>query len=106
MSEPTKELADEIFRRRVRQARKTPPGQKLMDGFRLYERACGLMRDGIRHQFPNADDAEVEEILRKRLKRARQIEEYGIYQDDPPERRFRFACQSAESAVELDGGNQ
>jgi len=81
MSEPTKELADDIFRRRVLRARTTPPGQKLMDGFKLYERACGLMRDGIRHQFPNADADEVEAILRKRLKRLRQIEEHGIYHD-------------------------
>jgi hypothetical protein len=81
MSEPTKELADDIFRRRVLQARKIPPGQRLVDGLELHDRACGFMRDGIRHQFPNADEAEVEAILRKRLKRVRQIEEYGVYHD-------------------------
>lgn len=83
MSEPTKELADAIFRDRVLRARKTPPEQRMKDAFELYERACGLMRDGIRHQFPDADEAEVEAILRKRLKRLRQIEEHGIYHDVP-----------------------
>ena len=79
MTEPTKELLDDIFRRRVLQARATPPDQRLLDCLKLYERSLGLMRDGIRLQFPEADEAEVERILRQRLDRVRKMEEHGIY---------------------------
>jgi len=85
MSEPTKELADDIFRRRVLRARTTPPDQKLLDCLQLHDQACQLMRDGIRHEFPDADETEVRKILRKRLNRVRQIDEYGIYHDAPEE---------------------
>ncbi|MBM4075930.1 MAG: hypothetical protein FJ267_09835, partial [Planctomycetes bacterium] len=46
--------ADAIYIERVLRARETLPGQKMVDGIRLFERACGLMRDGVRHQFPDA----------------------------------------------------
>ena len=79
MTEPTQELLDDIFRRRVLQARRTPPDQRFLDCLKLFERSLGLMRDGIRIQFPQADETEVERILRERLDRVRKMEEYGIY---------------------------
>lgn len=36
----------------------------------LHELSCDLAREGIRHQFPDADDAEVERRLRMRLEAA------------------------------------
>lgn len=65
--EPTKELIDAIYRERVLRARATPPEEKLADGPRLFDRACRIMKDGIRMQFPGADEEEVERILRHRL---------------------------------------
>lgn len=79
MTEPTQELLDDIFRRRVLQARATPPDQRLLDCLKLFEQSISVMRDGIRHQFPDADVPEVELILRQRLDRVRKMEEYGIY---------------------------
>jgi hypothetical protein len=46
----------------------------------LFEGALGMMRDGLRAQFPGADEAELEITLRKRLHRLRQVEEHGLYQ--------------------------
>ena len=39
------------------------PEDKFLAGSELFDQACTLMAAGIRHQFPNADDAKVERIL-------------------------------------------
>jgi hypothetical protein len=72
--ESIRELADDIYRERVLRARATPPEQKLTDGPRIFERVCRVMSDGIRDQFPEADDSRVLEILRERLQIARRLE--------------------------------
>ena len=73
--ESIRELADDIYRERVLRARATPPEQKLVDGPQIFERVCRIMADGIRHQFPDADAARVDEILAQRLQLARRLEE-------------------------------
>jgi hypothetical protein len=37
----------------------------------LHELSCNVAREGIRHQHPDADEAEVERLLRRRLELAR-----------------------------------
>lgn len=73
--EPTQELIDDIYRQKVLRARAMPPEEKLFAGIRLFEYACELSRAGIRHQFPDADETRVEEILNERLARRKQVEE-------------------------------
>lgn len=51
----------------LRHSRPTPPAV-------LFERACRVMRDGIRHQHPNLDDAGVLALLRERLDRVSALE--------------------------------
>jgi hypothetical protein len=41
----------------------------------LFDEVCQRMRDGIRWQFPDADEARVEAILRERLEIARRLEQ-------------------------------
>jgi hypothetical protein len=65
--EPTRELIDEIYRERVLRARRTPPEEKILEGPRLFEMACRITMEGIREQHPEASDAEVREILERRL---------------------------------------
>ncbi len=72
--EPTKELADEIYRERVLRARQTPIEQKLWAGAELFEYACRVTCDGIRHQNPGINEARVQEILRDRLELRRRME--------------------------------
>jgi hypothetical protein len=74
--EPTKQLIDDIFRERVLRARRTPPEEKLLDGPRLFDRSCRIMKDGIRDQFPNADEQRVHQILLQRLAILRRLENY------------------------------
>lgn len=63
----TQALIDTIYAERVARARRWPPETKLLEGARLFDYACSISRAGIRHQFPEADAARVEEILRQRL---------------------------------------
>ena len=46
----------------------------------MFAEAGIRMKAGIRHQFPQATEAEVGILLIKRLNRLRQVAEHGIYQ--------------------------
>ena len=69
--EPTRELIDDIFRSKVLAARAMSPEDKLVAGERLFRRSCQIMTDGIRDEFPNADENRIREILDERLALAR-----------------------------------
>lgn len=45
--------------------------QRLGLALELHELSCNVAREGIRRQHPDADDAEVERQLRRRLELAR-----------------------------------
>ena len=77
MSTPSKELADAVFRDRVRAARSMPPEEKLLAGARLFDRSCRIMADGIRDEFPDADEQRVQQILLERLELIRRLEQIG-----------------------------
>jgi hypothetical protein len=68
------ESINAIYAERVRVARLVPPAERFFAGSRLFERSCRIMRDGIRHQFPDADEQRVEEILEERLALVRKLE--------------------------------
>jgi hypothetical protein len=67
-------LTDELYREEVARARVIQPEEKLLEGPRLFERACRVMADGIRHQHPELDEAGVRALLASRLARLRTIE--------------------------------
>ena len=75
MSEPLRELIDVLFRDKVRQARRMSPEEKLLAGPRLFDYACRIAMDGIRNQYPDADERRVRRILRERLELARRLEQ-------------------------------
>ena len=79
MESEIKALADAIYVDRVRRARAAPLSKKMGWGGELFTESCHRMRAGIRAQFPESDEAKVEEILRVRLRRLRQVHEHGIY---------------------------
>jgi hypothetical protein len=72
--QPIKELADAIYWDRVERARRMSPEDKFLAGPRLFDRSCRIMADGIRAQFPDADERRVQEILRERLALAMRLE--------------------------------
>jgi hypothetical protein len=44
--------------------------QRLNIALELHEMSCDIAREGIRHQHPKADAAEVERLLQRRLELA------------------------------------
>lgn len=77
-------LIDDIFRAKVLRARRQSPESKFEQGIELFEIAVVRMRGGIRSQFPEFTAEQVEEELRRRLARVRQIQEHGFYANQPP----------------------
>ena len=71
--EPTKELIDALYRERVLRARQMSPDEKFLAGPQIFERVCRLMKDGIRDEYPDADETRVHEILVQRLEIARRL---------------------------------
>lgn len=67
-------LTGALYREEIERARAMRPEEKLLEGPRLFERACRLMGDGIRHQHPELDEAGVRRLLAVRLARLRTIE--------------------------------
>ena len=57
--------------RQIECYRKMTGQQRLEIALGLHALACDLAREGIRRQFPGADDEEVERQLRRRLEAAR-----------------------------------
>jgi len=72
--EPSQQWTDQWFREEVLSARAMRPEDKFLAGPRLFDLAYRVMVDGIRHQFPEADDRRVAEIARERLALARRLE--------------------------------
>jgi hypothetical protein len=83
MDSNLKELADSIYREKVLRARAMPASRKMGLGAEMFAEACGRMRSGIRAQFPDASETDVEEILRHRLDRLTRVEEFGIFTPAP-----------------------
>ena len=65
---------DDFEREAFEAARARPPVEKLLDGLRLFDRTCRVMAAGIQHERPLAEHAEILQVLRERLRLARQLE--------------------------------
>lgn len=57
--EPTRELVERLSAEEVVRAKAMTPEEKLLEGPRLFERACRVMADGIRHRHPGLDEEAV-----------------------------------------------
>jgi hypothetical protein len=67
-------LAAALYRDEIARARAMSDADRLLAGPRLFERACRVMADGIRHQHPELDENGVAELLVRRLRRLRSLE--------------------------------
>ena len=76
--EPTKELIEQLHREDLEQARSMTPEQKLLAGAELFDYACEITKAGIRAQHPEADEAQVLNLLRQRLELGRRIQERNL----------------------------
>jgi hypothetical protein len=67
-------LADALFAEEVARARAMAPEDKLLEGPRLFDRACRAMADGIRHEHPDLDEAGVWRLVAERIALADALE--------------------------------
>jgi hypothetical protein len=74
-------LSKEIFVEKVRRTRLIPPEKRLEMGHRLFQWAVQQSLDGIRRQYPDADEARVRQILHRRMIQKRRRDEADIYID-------------------------
>ena len=72
--EPTQELIDDLYMDKVRQARMMSDEQKLLAGAELFDYACNISKWGIRNDHPDADEARVLDLLRKRVALGERLE--------------------------------
>lgn len=72
---------DPDYTAKVLEARRTPIGEKILAGPRLFDIRCEQARQLIRAKSPDFSDEQVEEELSRWLKREREEDEAGIYQD-------------------------
>jgi hypothetical protein len=59
--------------RQIEHYRRMTGEQRLALALELHELSCNIARHGIRHQHPDADPAEVERLLRRRIELARTL---------------------------------
>lgn len=62
---------EEALRRQIERYRAMTGEERLQIALDLHEFACEVAREGIRHQFPQATEAEIEQHLRRRIELAR-----------------------------------
>jgi len=63
-------MPEAALARQIERYRAMTGEERLRIALDLHELACDVAREGIRRQFPRADEAEVEQHLRQRLEAA------------------------------------
>jgi hypothetical protein len=72
--EPTPELIRQIDRQRIEDARRMSPEARVLECLRLFDFAVKITAAGIRSQYPEADERQVQRIIRQRLELMRRTE--------------------------------
>jgi hypothetical protein len=62
---------DRALQEQIERYRRMTGEQRLAVALDLHELSCNVAREGIRHQNPDAGEAEVDRLLRRRLELAR-----------------------------------
>jgi hypothetical protein len=74
-----KRMELEVYLAEILRARRMTPGERLSEAFELTDAWFANMREGIRRENPQADEAEVFRLERERMAKIRAAEEEGIY---------------------------
>jgi len=74
--------ADMMFIEELEAARQMDGGEKLLAGPRLFRQVCARIEAGVRVQFPQASEEEVQRIVDQRLERISQIEAAGCSEEE------------------------
>lgn len=71
---PLTALTDALYQEELIRARAMEPGDKLLEGPRLFDRTCRVMADGVRHRHPGLSDAEVLARIEAQLARLQALD--------------------------------
>ena len=63
---------EDALQKQIQRYQEMTGEQRLALALELHELSCNVAREGIRHQNPKADEAEVQQELRRRLRLAYQ----------------------------------
>ena len=83
MNPEFKDLADDIYRRRVLRARALTPGQRLSDSMEMTDFCLGMARAGVIVQHPEADEAEINRLMNQRRRRVQKMSDHGLFRFEP-----------------------
>ncbi|WP_395745681.1 hypothetical protein [Prosthecobacter sp.] len=83
MNPEFKELADDIYRRRVLRARAMTPGERLAEALELTDQMLEMVKAGMQAMHPEADEAEINRLLEQQRERLRRVSDHGIFQPVP-----------------------
>ena len=64
---PIKTLIQDIDSRKLERARQASMEEKMLDGPRLFRLSCEAMKAGLRLDFPEASETELQELLLERV---------------------------------------
>ncbi len=73
-----KELADAIYRDKVRVARTIDPAERIKTGLDLYEYARSICMAGIQHQFPDYTEEQRRHEFTRRIELRRRFDESDL----------------------------
>lgn len=71
---PLTALTDALYQEELIRARAMEPGDKLLEGPRLFDRVCRVMADGVRHRHPGLSNAEVLARIEAQLARLQALD--------------------------------
>jgi hypothetical protein len=74
-----RKLTDEVYRAKVEAARRMSPGEKLLEGARLFDEECRQRMEQLWKEYPLASEEDIRRLLRVEIDRQRREEEDGIY---------------------------
>ena len=63
---------DDALQEQIRRYQRMTGEERLSLALDLHQLSCNIAREGIRHQNPDANEAEIERLLRERLRLSRQ----------------------------------
>lgn len=71
---PRQLTADDLFQEEVMSAERMTPEERILAGPLLFEMACHAILAGLRLEFPDASDLQLQELLTQRLQLLRELE--------------------------------
>ncbi len=79
-----KALQDDIYREKIRQARKLTLQQRLADVFELSNHMFGMMHAGAMHRLKTSDESAGWAEVRRWMRRLDHVREQGLYVPEKP----------------------